>query len=88
MGSRTFDGVWFAVYSHDHPPPHAHGRYEGARVIIDLLPDGTVREAKRWDAIRPSNAKRSAVRHILHIAAHHATELLALWELTHETPSE
>jgi hypothetical protein len=34
VGSKKFDGVWFSIYSHDHPPPHAHGRYAGVQVIV------------------------------------------------------
>lgn len=87
MGSKTFDGVWFVAYSHDHPPPHVHGRYAETIVIVDLLPDGTVRESGRWDAVKPGNAKRSDVRRILAVAAAHAAELKQLWEKTHGTPS-
>lgn len=83
MGSKTFDGVWFAAYSHDHPPPHVHGRYAGVEVIIDLLPNGDVRQSSRWDAVRPPNAKRSDVRHILAVASAHYDELMAIWRATH-----
>ena len=83
MGSKTFDGVWFAAYSHDHPPPHVHGRYGDIQVVIDLLAGGKVRRSGRWDAVRPANAKRSDVRRILEVAAAHAAELMELWEKTH-----
>jgi len=83
VGSKTFDGVWFAAYSNDHPPPHVHGRYANVQVIVDLLPDGGVRQANRRDAILPPNAKRSDVRHILEVASANGDELLALWRATH-----
>jgi hypothetical protein len=83
VGSKTFDGVWFSSYSDDHPPPHVHGRYAETRVIVDLLPDGTIRRSRRWDSVVPSNAKRGDVRKILEVAAAHAAELKELWEKTH-----
>jgi hypothetical protein len=83
VGPKTFDGVWFVAYSHDHPPPHVHGRYAETEVIIDLLPDGTIRRSGRGDSVVPSNAKRSDVRKILEVAAAHAAELKELWEKTH-----
>jgi hypothetical protein len=83
VGSKTFDGVWFLVYSHDHPPAHVHGRYGEVRVILDLLPGRKVQLSDRWDAIRPANAKRGDVRRILDVAAAHAVELMELWERTH-----
>ena len=86
MGSRTFDGVWFAVFSHDHSPPHVHGQYGDVLVIVDLLPEG-VRESMRASAVVPSNAKRNHVRHILDVAAAHRAELMELWEKTHGTAS-
>lgn len=87
MGTKTYNGVWFAAYSHDHFPPHVHGRYGGVRVIVDLLPGGRVRESDRWDAVKPSNGKRSDVRRILAVAAFHAAELNQLWEKTHGAAS-
>jgi hypothetical protein len=79
VGSKTFDGVWFVAYSHDHPPPHVHGEYAGVVVIVDLLADGTVRQSDRWDAVTPSNAKRSDVRRVLETAKAHGDELMELW---------
>lgn len=83
MGSKTFDGVWFISYVHDHLPAHVHGRYAKTEVVIDLLPDGTVRRSRRRDSVVPGNAKRSDVRRILGVAAAHAVELKELWEKTH-----
>jgi hypothetical protein len=83
VGSKTFDGVWFTSYSHDHPPPHVHGEYGSVRVVVDLLPDGRVQESDRWDAVKPRNGKRSDVRRILAVAAEHASTLMELWESTH-----
>ena len=82
MGSKTFSGVWFAAFSHDHPPPHVHGEYSGTTVIVDLLEDG-VKESDRRDAVTPGNAKRNDVRHILEVAAAHRAELMELWKRTH-----
>ena len=53
-------------------------------MIVDLGADCTVRLAKRADAIRPPNAKRSSVRRILNVAAEHFDELIALWEKVHD----
>lgn len=75
VGSKTFDGVWFSCFSDDHPPPHVHGRIGRVQVIIDVFHDGIVREARRWDAVTPPNAKRSDVEH--------GSEVWALWERTH-----
>jgi hypothetical protein len=83
VGSKTFDGVWFVSFSHDHPPSHVHGHYAEAIVIVDLLPDETIRESARRDAIQPANAKRSHVKHIMDVAAIHSKELAQLWERTH-----
>ena len=83
MGSKTFDGVWFISFSHDHPPPHVHGSYAESTVIVDLLADGTVAQSGRRDAVKPANAKRSDVQRILRTAEEHADELRELWEKTH-----
>jgi hypothetical protein len=83
VGSKTFDGVWFTSYSHDHFPPHVHGEYGETSVVVDLLADGKIRQSRRNDAIRPSSAKRSDVRRILRLAAENANELKKLWETTH-----
>ena len=87
MGSKTFDGVWFISYVHDHPPPHVHGQYAETRVIVDLLPGGAIRKSRRRDVVRPVNAKRSDVRRILEVAAVHSAELKELWEKTHGSTS-
>ena len=80
MGSKTFDGVWFIAYVHDHLPPHVHGKYAGIEVLIELLDDG-VRIARRRDPIRPANAKRSHVTRILNTAGAYEAELKALWRI-------
>ena len=82
MGSKTFDGVWFVAYSHDHLPPHVPRRYAETEVIIELGLN-EVRFARRRDHTRPSNAKMSDVKKIMTIAAQHRDELQALWEATH-----
>jgi hypothetical protein len=79
VGSKTFDGVWFVAFSHDHSPPHVHGHYAGVQVIVELLPEGRIRKSIRWDAVDRSNAKRADVRRILKVARAHGDELMALW---------
>jgi hypothetical protein len=81
VGSKTFDGVWFISYAHDHLPPHVHGRYAGVEVIVDLVPEGKIRQSSRWDAILPANAMRGDVRRILETAKAHGDELMALWRI-------
>jgi len=87
VGSKTFDGVWFTSYSQDHPPPHIHGQYAETEVIIDLLPDGTIAQSNRRDAVWPSNAKLGDVRRILRVAAENSKALFELWEKTHGSAS-
>ena len=87
MGSKTIEGVWFQVFSHDHSPPHVHGSYGSVLVIVDLLLDGTVQESSRQNAITPAGGKRSDVRHVFEVALRHYAELKALWEKMHGTAS-
>jgi hypothetical protein len=54
------------------------------RQFVELQFDGTVALARRGDAVRPVNAKRSDVKKILRAAAEHFEELAALWEAIHE----
>ncbi len=82
MGSKTFQGVWFAAFSHDHLPPHVHARYGEVLVIVDLVPGG-VKKSGRRRAVTPSSGKSSDIRHILEVAAAHRPELMKLWEITH-----
>jgi hypothetical protein len=84
MASLRFGSVLFVAYPQDHTPRHVHGFLEETEVIVDLGDDCTVRLAKRADAIRPPNAKRSSVRRILNVAAEHFDELIALWEKVHD----
>jgi hypothetical protein len=83
MGSIRFEGVRFVAYTMDYPPRHAHGFYAEIEVIVDLLTDGNVTLADRADAIRPSNASKADVRHVLTVAARHFEELVQLWEKHH-----
>ena len=80
MGTKTFDGVWFLAYSHDHLPPHVHGFYAGVEVLVELV-NGTERLAHRTKPIRPRNAKQSDVNHVLRTATKHAAELMELWRI-------
>jgi hypothetical protein len=83
VGSKTYEGVRFSVYSHDHSPPHVHAILGNVRVIVDLLADGGVMLSKRRDAMSPLNAKRNVVSQIVDIATENATELQQLWERIH-----
>jgi hypothetical protein len=83
VGSLRFGGVLFVAYSNDHWPRHVHGFASETEAIVDLRLDGTVALAKRDDAIRPSDAKRSDVKKILNAAALHFEELAGLWEEIH-----
>ncbi|MFY9748273.1 MAG: DUF4160 domain-containing protein [Acidobacteriaceae bacterium] len=83
MGSLTFDGVRFVVYSNDHPPRHVHGFTGETEAIVDLRADGNVALGDRENPVRPATAKRSDVRKILNAAALHFEELVALWESVH-----
>jgi hypothetical protein len=67
----------------DHEPRHVHGFYAEAEVIVDLRLDGGVSLANRADAIRPGNASKSDVRHVLTVSARHFEELAELWEKQH-----
>jgi hypothetical protein len=83
VGSRTFDGVRFSIYSHEHLPPHVHGTASGVIVVLDLLGAGKVELSKRKDAITPPNAKKNVVARIQRIAESKADDLMTLWEKTH-----
>ncbi|MGA9672833.1 MAG: DUF4160 domain-containing protein [Terracidiphilus sp.] len=83
MGSIRLDGVRFTAYTMDHEPRHVHGFYAEVELIVDLRLDGTVSLANRTDAIRPGNASKADVRHILNAAAKHFNELVSLWEKHH-----
>jgi hypothetical protein len=80
MGSIRFEGVRFAAFSDDHEPRHVHGSYAEVVVIAELGLDRTVSLANRKDAVRPRNASRSDVKHVLVVATKHFDELAALWE--------
>ena len=80
VGSLKRGGVRFVIYSNDHPPRHVHGFSGETEAIVDLRRDRTVAFAKRNDAVRPANAKRSDVKKILRAAAKYFDELTALWE--------
>jgi hypothetical protein len=78
--SLRFGGVRFVAYSNDHPPRHVHGFAGEAEAIVELRFDRAVALARRDDAVRPVNAKRSEVKKILSAAAEHFEELVELWE--------
>jgi len=82
VGSKTFDGVWFEAYSDDHLPPHVHGFYGSAEVILDL--DFVTRDiylSKRRKNVIPRNAKKSDVKKVRRAADEHGEELFTLWEV-------
>ncbi|QMV20291.1 DUF4160 domain-containing protein [Granulicella sp. 5B5] len=78
VGSKTFDGVWFEAYSHDHPPSHVHGFYTGVEVIVELTALG-VRLSSRKRAVKPPDSKHSDVNRILRTADKYQKELWQLW---------
>ena len=80
MVSLRSGGVRLVVYSNDHLPRHVHGFHGETEVIVDLRRNRSVALAKRADAVRPANAKRSDVKKILKAAAKRFDELAALWE--------
>lgn len=55
----------------------------GIEVIVDLLADGTVRLARRKDAVQLGNAKRSDVRKILNAAAEYFEVIVVAWMEMH-----
>jgi hypothetical protein len=83
MGSIPFEGVRFVVYTMDHEPRQVHSFYADVEVIVDLRAGGAISLANRTDAIRPSNASKPDVRHVLTVASRHFDELVALWEKHH-----
>jgi len=86
--SLRFRGVRFIVFSNDHPPRHIHGFHGETEAIVDLRRDRTIALAKRADAVRPANAKRSDVKKILKAAAARFDDLAALWEAVHGETSD
>ncbi len=85
MGTKSFEGVRFAVHSDDHDPPHVHAKTPDAVLILDLLGDGKIRLSSREDAVTPGNAKRNVQAKIRRVAKENVDELEALWEKTHGT---
>ena len=85
MGSIRFDGVRFVAYPEDHEPHHVHGFYAEVEVIVELRnePRREVAQADRSNAVRPGNASRSDVKHILLVATEHFDRLVQLWEEAH-----
>jgi hypothetical protein len=71
------------AYPNDHLPPHVHGFYAETEVIVDLYDGNKVALARRKNAIRPPNAKKSNVKKILVSAANNVEALVALWEMNH-----
>ena len=83
MASLCVGGVLFVAYPQDHTPRHVHNFAGETEVVVDLRTNRTVDLADRVDAIRPRNAKRNSVGHILKVAAEHFDELVTLWEKMH-----
>jgi hypothetical protein len=76
--------VRFRVYPQDHTPRHVHGLIGSGQVIVDLRTDGTVRLARRADAV--VGVTRSEVRRVLVAAARGFDQLVAAWErMQHDT---
>jgi hypothetical protein len=74
--------VRFELYPKDHVPHHAHAFYADGEVIVELLPNGSVRVADRRDALR-GKVKTSDVGHILTMAAEQYEALVQAWEAMH-----
>ena len=81
MGSVSFDGVSFRIYSEDHEPPHAHGYYGSTRTVVRLENPDSV--GVRRGSTKPRNAKQSDVRKIVAMAVEHYSELMEIWEAIH-----
>jgi hypothetical protein len=81
MGGRTFDGVYFQVYSRDHSPPHVHGFYGSTMAVIELGEPQNL--SLRRGSVKPPNAKKSDVKRIVDAAVAHYSELMKLWESIH-----
>jgi hypothetical protein len=63
---------------------HVHGFYAEVEAIVRL--DMEAREvglADRTDAVRPGNASRRDIRHVLEVAAGHFDALIQLWGDAH-----
>ena len=61
-----------------------HGFYAETEAIVELrVIAREIALAARSDAVRPGNASRSDVRHILSVAAAHFDELIQLWREAH-----
>ena len=84
MGALKFDGVRFVAYPQDDEPVHVHGFYAEVEAIVELREiSREVALAARVDSIRPGNASRSDVKHVLQVAAAHFDELIQLWRDAH-----
>lgn len=61
-----------------------HGFYAETEAIVEFREGRReVALAGRNDALRPHNASRRDVRHILEVAANHFDELVELWRSAH-----
>lgn len=83
MGTLSFEGISFMIYSDDHPPAHVHARYGSLRMVLDLPAIGGVLLSSRNDNVEPINAKRNEVRRVLRVARMQEAELRKLWDETH-----
>jgi hypothetical protein len=79
MGSKRFQGVRFSVWTNDHTPRHVHGEYAEVEVKVLLLENGTAEVY----AVKPGNANKADIRHVLSVAENHHNELVELWEIHH-----
>jgi hypothetical protein len=67
--SRFF-GIVIAMFYNDHPPPHFHVRYGGARAIVDI---GTL-------AVLEGSLSPRVLGLVVEWAARHRHELRANWD--------
>jgi hypothetical protein len=74
VGSVKGRGVLFRVLPNDHPGapvPHVHAWIGAGEVVIELMPDRTVRLSERHPVPVRGDVKRSEVRKALNEAAEH-----------------
>jgi hypothetical protein len=79
VGARRYEGVRFSVWTNDHTARHVHGEYAEVELKVLLLENGGV---ELYD-VKPSNASKADIRHVLSVAESHHSELVELWEKHH-----
>ena len=70
-------GLEFAIYTDDHPPPHVHV-YGGGKAKIAL-----VGRNGRPELLRASGLKDGDIRKAMRVVVEHREELLQMWSEIH-----